>query len=254
MSLYINQICQLVSLQHVDDAIYIVEEELIQAPKELETLAAKFESVDSQRTLVIEKLEHLKEREKRIHHEIEDDEGRIKRSKGKLMQVSNSREYQAMAREMDNMERLNRTREEERNTLLEEKRLQETTLAEIESLWTAIKEELELKKAGLDEHLKDAKSRLAELESSRSTTTSDIPRPILERYEFIRRRLSHPVIVPVTDGVCGGCHIVVPPQTYIELQGGHKIINCPNCQRLIYWSKHFSEEEIKQEPVEELES
>lgn len=252
MSLYINQICQLVSLQHVDDAIYLVEEELAQAPKELEELAARFESIDNQRILVIEKLEHLKEREKRIHHEIEDDEGRIKRSKGKLMQVSNSREYQAMAREMDNMERLNRTREEERNTLLEEKQLQENTLNEIELSWTTTKEELEHKQAGLEAYLKDAQSRLAKLESSRAATISDIPQPILERYEFIRRRLSHPVIVPVTDGVCGGCHIVVPPQTYIELQGGHKIINCPNCQRLIYWCKHFSEEEAKQESFEEI--
>ena len=60
--------------------------------------------------------------------------------------------------------------------------------------------------------------------------------------EFIRRRLSHPVIVPVTAGVCSGCRIMIPPQTFIELQGGHKIINCPNCQRLIYWVEHFNEE------------
>ena len=35
---------------------------------------------------------------------------------------------------------------------------------------------------------------------------------------------------------------MIPPQTFIELQGGHKIINCPNCQRLIYWVEHFNEE------------
>lgn len=51
-----------------------------------------------------------------------------------------------------------------------------------------------------------------------------------------------PVIVPVTAGVCSGCRIMIPPQTFIELQGGHKIINCPNCQRLIYWVEHFNEE------------
>lgn len=252
MSLYINQICQLVSLQHVDDAIYIVEEELTQAPKELEKLATRFESINNQRDIVLEKLEHLKEKEKRIYHEIEDDEGRIKRSKGKLMQVSNSREYQAMAREMDNMERLNRNREEERISLLEEKQLQENALVDIEVQWNSVKEELGIKQAGLDTYLKDARDRLTELEKSRANTVGNIPRPILERYEFIRRRLAHPVIVPVTDGVCCGCHIIVPPQTYIELQGGHKIINCPNCQRLIYWNQHFSEETKSKESEEVL--
>ena len=78
----------------------------------------------------------------------------------------------------------------------------------------------------------------------RSHSLDDIVRPAVRKFagEFIRRRLSHPVIVPVTAGVCSGCRIMIPPQTFIELQGGHKIINCPNCQRLIYWVEHFNEE------------
>ncbi len=253
MSLYLNQIYQLVSLQRVDDAIYIVEEELKQAPQELENLASRFESANSQRDIIFEKLEHLKEQEKRIHQEIEGDEGRIKKSKGKLMQVSNSREYQAMAREMDNMERLNRNREEEKNALLDEKQLQENTLIEIEKLWASLKDELAQKQAGLDDYMQNAQNRLAELEKTRILNTKEIPWPVLERYEFIRRRLAHPVIVPVTNGVCGGCHIVVPPQTYIELQGGDKIFNCPNCQRLVYWSEHFSEKDRFQQKINDTE-
>ena len=50
---------------------------------------------------MLEKLAHLKEQEKRITGELDDDSSRIKKSKNKMMQVSNSREYQAMAREMD---------------------------------------------------------------------------------------------------------------------------------------------------------
>jgi uncharacterized protein len=63
------------------------------------------------------------------------------------------------------------------------------------------------------------------------------------RYEFIRSRISNPVIVPVTQGICNGCHISIPPQSYIELQKGQQILSCPNCQRLIYWSEHFVSEE-----------
>ena len=59
------------------------------------------------------------------------------------------------------------------------------------------------------------------------------------RYEFIRKRLEHPVIVAVKEGICTGCHIAVPPQSYIELQRGQQILSCPNCQRLIFWNEHF---------------
>ncbi len=242
MSLYLEQIRQLVSLQRVDDAIHDVEMELEQAPKELEVLKSKFATVDAQRERVLEKLAHVKEQEKRINDEIDDDSSRIRKSKNKMMQVSNSREYQAMAREMDNMERVNRSREEERAALLEEKMRQDAALREVEATWSELKAEVENRQVSLDARLEAARQKRAELEETRKVTGSKIPRPVLDRYEFIRRRLPHPVIVSVTAGVCSGCQISIPPQAFIELQSGHKIINCPNCQRLIYWVEHFKEE------------
>ena len=239
MSLYLEQIRQLVSLQSVDDAILAIDTELKQAPQEVEELTQKFSAAEAQRNRILEKVTHLKEQEKRVNSEIEEDGARIKKSKNKLMQVSNAREYQAMAREMDSMEKVNRTREEERSALLEEMKNQDAALAEATSAWSAIKAELEVKQANLDERLAEARERRAEMEKVRSSAGSEVPAPVLSRYEFIRRRLAHPVIVPVTAGVCAGCRIAIPPQTFIELQGGHKILNCPNCQRLIYWSEHF---------------
>ena len=189
MSLYLEQIRQLVALQRVDDAIHSVEMELEQAPKELEDLKNRFAATNTQRERVLEKLAHLKEQEKRITGELDDDSSRIKKSKNKMMQVSNSREYQAMAREMDNME---------------EKLHQDNALQEVDAIWADLKAELEAKQISLETRQDEARKRLDELAQVRSETGSAVPRPVLDRYEFIRRRLSHPVIVPVTDGVCSG--------------------------------------------------
>ena len=49
MSLYLEQIRQLVALQRVDDAIHSVEMELEQAPKELEDLKNRFAATNTQR-------------------------------------------------------------------------------------------------------------------------------------------------------------------------------------------------------------
>ena len=114
----------------------------------MEDLKNRFAATNTQRERVLEKLAHLKEQEKRITGELDDDSSRIKKSKNKMMQVSNSREYQAMAREMDNMEKVNRSREEERAALLEEKLHQDNALQEVDAIWADLKAELEATKRG----------------------------------------------------------------------------------------------------------
>jgi predicted nucleic acid-binding Zn-ribbon protein len=240
VSLYIQQIAQLVALQRVDDAIHIMKTELEQAPQEVNTLEERFAALEEQRAKLFDKLHHLQEQQKRLALEIDDDAARIKKSKSKLMQVNNTREYHAMLREVDSIEKNNRSREEEKLTLHEALQLENASLEEVSISHESLKTELEEKRGSLQTRVNTAQARLNILQKERSATGSKIPPPVFARYEFIRNRLEHPVIVPVNQGVCSGCHIAIPPQTFIELQRGQQILSCPNCQRLIYWDEHFS--------------
>ena len=240
MSVYLKQIEQLVELQKVDDAIFAVKTELKQAPQELDSLEQQYGVVEGQRNKILDKLTHIQDQQKRLALEIDDDSVRIKKSKSKLMQVGNTREYHAMMREMDSMEKQNRSREEEKLALLEELQLQNEALADIDRTYLALKAELEVKREGLQERMDKAVLKLEGLEKTRANTGSEVPQPVFMRYEFIRRRLEHPVIVSVQAGICSGCHIAIPPQSFIELQRGQQILSCPNCQRLIYWCEHFT--------------
>ncbi|WP_297261570.1 C4-type zinc ribbon domain-containing protein [uncultured Desulfovibrio sp.] len=238
-AVYLDQIRQLVELQKIDDAIFAVRQELERAPRELEDLQQRFDASNAQRERVLEKLNHLQDQQKRLDFEIEDDSARIKKSKNKLMQVENQREHHAMMREMDSIEKVIRSREEEKMALMEELQLQNEKLAQIDLTHTGLQAELEVRRDSLEEKLTACRARMAELESKREVASSAIPHPVFVRYEFIRKRLEHPVIVAVKDGICTGCHIAVPPQSYIELQRGQQILSCPNCQRLIFWNEHF---------------
>lgn len=240
---YLNQIQQLVELQKVDDEIHDVRKSLENAPRELQELKQKFDQAETQRNHVLDKLSHMQDQKKRLSLEIDDDTARIKKSKNKMTQVSNQREYQAMIREMDHMEKSNRTREEERITLLEELQAQNSALEQIEEQYNELKQEMTEKTANLEAVKSEANDRLAVLDSQRKQFSSGIPRPIFHRYEFIRERLEHPVIVSVRNGICSGCHIAIPPQDFIELQTGQQILSCPNCQRLIFWNEHFEDPE-----------
>ena len=236
--MYQKQIEQLVVLQTVDDEIRILEVEVRQAPLELADLEGRLAQIRERQSQVQERLDILGVQQKRLEGEIEDDGHKIKKSKNKLMAVGNTKEYHAMMREMDSMEKLNRLREEERIAVMEEFERQNAAMSELAEEMKGLMGDYDAKKATLDERIGKAQTRLDSLNKRRNKAGKVVPPPILGRYEFIRSRIDQPVIVSVTDGICGGCHIRIPPQSFNELQKGKQILGCPNCQRIIYWVEH----------------
>jgi len=239
VSLYKKQIEQLVALQLVDHEIFNIKNEIRKLPEEVAEMEKKFSVIDEQRGKIVDKMEYLTSQEKRVNADIEEDTRRIEDSKNKMMQVENTREYHAMIREVDNMERANRTREEEKMILMEEIQRQQDMFSDIDSQYKEIKQEYDAKSESLQSKLNEHNKELDKLMDRRRASTQEVPPPILARYEFIRERLENPVIVPVASSICQGCNISIPPQTFIELQKIQQILSCPNCQRLIYWEEHF---------------
>ena len=239
MSLYKKQIEQLVALQQVDHEIFDIKGEIRKLPEEVTEMEKKFSAIEAERVKIVDKMEYLTSQEKRVNADIEEDARQIEDSKNKMMQVENTREYHAMIREVDNMERANRTREEEKMILMEEIQRQQDLFADVDGRYNEIKQEYDVKNESLQEKLDELNSKMDSLMGHRSASAQEVPPPVLARYEFIRERLENPVIVPVISSVCTGCNIAIPPQTFIELQKIQQILSCPNCQRLIYWKEHF---------------
>ena len=242
MSLYIEQIKQLVVLQAVDSEMIELEHVLEEVPKKLQELQEKKKYLQEQQNIIQDKINVLNEQKSHLEFEIENDTQKVKKSKNKLLLVENTKEYHAMVREMDSLEKMNRMREEEKGNLLADlsdlEGRKDSLQNDIDELSTAISSQ----QATLDGEMAGTHSRLKVLKKDKTKASQAVPTPILTRYNFIRDRLPSPVIVPVSDGICQGCHIVIPPQTFIDLQKGEQILSCPNCQRVIYWERHFSEE------------
>ena len=237
--MYQKQIEQLVVLQQVDDQILILEEELKQAPLELDSLRGKLDGYLDRQNQIKEKRDILLDQQKKLNSEIDEDAGKIKKSKNKLMLVGNTKEYHAMMREMDSLEKLNRMRDDEQLAVKEELERQNEAMTDLDQEMGGVKEAYAAQKESLDERLEEARKKLEGLDKKRKKACKVVPPPILGRYEFIRSRMENPVIVPVTEGICGGCHIMIPPQNYNDLQKGQQILSCPNCQRLIFWAEHI---------------
>lgn len=240
MSRYIEQIKKLVSLQEIDTELIQLKNRMEEAPRHLENLQNELNNMEEQKAHIEERVKLLTEQKKKLQSDIEQDSDKIKKSKNKLMMVSNTKEYHAMMREMDNLEKLNRFREEELSNLLEDLQTQQTKKEELNNEIVSLQDELATTQATLDSELQQIHERIQELEKDREKACADVPVPILSRYNFIKDRLHNPVIVSVRQSVCTGCFISIPPQSFVEIQKGEQILSCPNCQRLIYWEEHYS--------------
>jgi len=240
LSRYIEQIKKLVSLQEIDTELIQLKNRMEEAPRHLENLQNELNNMEEQKAHIEERVKLLTEQKKKLQSDIEQDSDKIKKSKNKLMMVSNTKEYHAMMREMDNLEKLNRFREEELSNLLEDLQTQQTKKEELNNEFVSLQDELATTQATLDSELQQIHERIQELEKDREKACADVPVPILSRYNFIKDRLHNPVIVSVRQSVCTGCFISIPPQSFVEIQKGEQILSCPNCQRLIYWEEHYS--------------
>jgi len=247
LSLYLKQVEQLAALQKIDDEIMHLNAFLQNSPLELGRMQER--SLELQDTVkeLNEKIAQVVAQRDQLEKDIEDAGLKIKKSKNKLMMVNNSKEHQAMIREIDNLEKVTRNGEEEKVSVMEELARQEETLAEVKKTLGDLQKEITQKKKQINQRLQSSKERLKILQNLRGEAEEVIPKPILSRYHFIRSRLSQPVVVAVDQGICKGCNISIPPQTFNVLQKGEQILSCPNCHRIIFWSGHFVEDEENQD-------
>ena len=235
-----EQIEQLVVLQKVDSEMITLQRILEDAPKQLQSLKEKQAYLKQQQAVIQEKIDVLMEQKARIEGEIESDTQKVKKSKNKLMMVENTKEYHAMMREMDTMEKMNRSREEERANLLADLSDLDGRKDALQNDINELEATISAQQSTLDQELAEKRARIEVLDKEKKKASEAVPAPILTRYNFIRDRIPNPVIVSVSEGVCQGCHVVIPPQAFIDLQKGEQILSCPNCLRIIFWERHFS--------------
>jgi hypothetical protein len=151
------------------------------------------------------------------------------------MEIKSNIEYKAMLKEIAFKEDQRDHKETRVLELMELMEAQKRSLAEQDQ---SLREQGELVAGRSKEvaaEVAKLKAELAVLEKQRKELRKGIPAPLLKRYEFIRQRRNGTAISPVHEGVCNGCHMNILPQQFIDLQKGVEILQCPHCQRILYW-------------------
>jgi predicted nucleic acid-binding Zn-ribbon protein len=83
------------------------------------------------------------------------------------------------------------------------------------------------------------KAELEKLKADRVALCKDVDESMMSRYERIMRHRKDSAIVPVQHGICGGCHLQIPPQVIHQAKSGGELVTCDQCGRILYWSREF---------------
>jgi len=163
------------------------------------------------------------------------DEGKKAMDKRMRMnRIKNSKELQALQREIDLMRHSNGELEEELIKIMQEidaikasKTAKEAEMAALQEAWQKQQQELEGQISDIDQ-------AVTEKLSQRQSLAANLARDLISRYELIFSRRGGTAVVEISGGICQGCFMNIPPQMGNEIISSDKIHNCPSCQRIVY--------------------
>ena len=158
----------------------------------------------------------------------------IERSREKLSRSRNERESNAAQREMEELRKLHRDREEDLDRLSTAADAARTAIDDAEKKRVAVSSELDGSADGIATSMTELEAEKKRLSELRARAVAKLPVVIYRRYETIRTR--RPVAIARThDGTCLGCHVSVPPAMFQKMRRQQEFEQCPQCRRILYY-------------------
>ncbi|UCG67464.1 MAG: hypothetical protein JSW12_11000 [Deltaproteobacteria bacterium] len=225
-------------IQSTDTRVDEITREQEGAPKEIQRLKDDLDLLEKSMEQDLSNLEDLKKGNMGLERDLEEIELKLKKSKAKLNDVKSNKEYQAVLKEIEELNELTFQKEEVVIKWMEEIEIQEKECADNDKRWEQSRKEYESEEKKFLQRMEELGKEVQSLHEQRLKLSREVDQDLLGRYTALRAHLRSQVIVPVTDAVCGGCHLGIPPQQYNDLIRGDSLQSCPNCNRIIYFEKN----------------
>ena len=230
-----EQLTYLIELQNLDLIIGRINNKKMELPEKMTQMDEEFGAYNASVEESKKKLEELN----KCHSEKEDKLKRgsdtLKKTKERLLEVKTNKEYQAILKEIETIEKKNSEIEDEIISAMEEIDQVRAELKAKEKDFNAYRLEYEKEKKRIEDEISQIDVDLSDSEQKSNDLRRQVRIELQKRYETIKGARNGLAVVPVWKEVCGGCHMNVPPQLYIELQRSTELLSCPNCNRIIYW-------------------
>ncbi|MHB8877015.1 MAG: zinc ribbon domain-containing protein [Myxococcaceae bacterium] len=227
----------LATLQQVDLEIAALKKAADVHPKQLAELEKELGAARSALEAERARLADIERQRGTLQQNITDEKDKVKKWEARLTEQRSTREYAALAREIDIAKKANQTMAEELIELGKTLAAQREAVKAKEQEFAAVQDRIGGQAAELKKKMGEVDTQVKELEGKRAKAATSVDSTLLRRYDTVKKKRM-PVLVPVlAPGTCQGCNMNVPPQLYNTLRSTLGTDICPSCHRIIYASE-----------------
>jgi predicted nucleic acid-binding Zn-ribbon protein len=227
----------LLVLQDRDRQILTLQSELASLAPQRETLGTKVSATQAQLEAARTRFKQLEVQRHESEQEVEANQQQIARYSMQQYQTKKNDEYRALAHEIETCKSTIRKLEDQQLELMEQAEAVQKKMAEYTQAANEISKIAQAQNAELTVREQALAKRLAELEGGRNQLAASIEDGVRARYERLLKHRGEKIVVGIDHGVCAGCHMTLPPQILISCQSDQEIVSCPNCGRILYYTR-----------------
>lgn len=229
-----EKLSSLVRLQKIDcklDEVQILKGEL---PMEVKDLEDEIEGLHARQVRVEEEINGIQEFIEQKKEAIKEAEALIKKYEKQSENVKNSREFEAINKEIE-MQQLEEKLCEKHIKDATEEIAEKARQLEIAKKAVASKEtNLSGKKAELEKIIGETDKEEKQYTKQAEEARTHVDERLLASYDRIRNNFRNGLaVVPVERDSCGGCFHAIPPQKQSEIKLRKKVMVCENCGRIL---------------------
>jgi len=105
-----------------------------------------------------------------------------------------------------------------------------------EQALAAQQKEVDAEKKTLVEELTTVEAALKDATASRAALVASLAAPLVALFEQLARaRKGLAIAIATREGLCSACHVRLRPQAFQEIRRNDQIIQCPSCNRILYY-------------------
>ena len=228
---------KLLILQDRDQKIRHMQSELAHIEPERQNLRTKADAAQADLENARLRIMQIESARKELELEVEVKKQMIVRYANQQFQTRKNEEYRALAHEIEMCKEAIFKIEDQEIELMEQAEAAQKEVLRSTQATKDARALLEEQEARLGAREQNLQKGLAELEANREELAAAVDSSARDRYERLVKSKGENVVVGVEHGVCGGCHMKLPPQLLVTCQGEKELVGCSNCGRILYYTR-----------------
>jgi uncharacterized protein len=224
----------LLKLQEINQNLDTLVEEIDKLKEEAAVEEKKYLAKQSQYEKHAPILQRSDKETSELKSELDDIRKRIQEHEEKKKKIKTIKEFKAINKEIDTLNKKNAIKENDLLTKTEELDFKKGKVEKIKESIDEIKAVIDVKKSDLDALIRERKDSISKYSKEKEKYESKLSGPMVSLFNRIYKHNFRMAVVAIENETCHGCYMKLPAQVEINVRKQESINFCPSCSRILY--------------------